>query len=139
MEYINNLELMWLRIQTWARRFKVKLGPEQEEQIKVFCWINCHPEIEPFAFHIANERKSSQIMGMILKYMGVKPGVSDIMIAIPSPPYHGLFIELKAGRNKPTPAQSSFLARVTQKGYLGVCVTGHEAAIETIKTYLREQ
>lgn len=114
----------------------MRLGPETREQIALFDWIRLRPDIEPYAWHVANERRTSISSGRLLKRMGVKPGVSDVMVAIPSGGYHGLFLELKAGKGKPTEAQKNFLANVTLQGYLGICVTGFEAAKAAIESYL---
>lgn len=114
----------------------MNMTPETVEQIKLFDWIRKQPHIEPFAIHIANERSCSIAQGKILKRMGVKAGVSDIFVAIPVGNYHGLWIELKAGKNKATELQQQFLANMTRQGYLSACVVGYEAAREVIETYL---
>jgi len=113
------------------------LKPEEAEQIALFDWIRLHPNIAPYAFHIPNERKTSKQHGYKLKRMGVKPGVSDIFIAIPSLEYYGLFIELKAGKNKATPVQNQFLDDMREQGYQAVCLTGFEEARMFIESYLK--
>ena len=114
----------------------MKLGPEDIELIKVFDWLRENPDIEEDCFHIANERKCSIIQGNILKRKGVKSGVADILVAIPMGGYHGLWVELKTGKNKPTPNQKRFLARMTARGYLAICVWDFEGVQFAVLEYL---
>ena len=113
------------------------LKPETVASIQLFNWVRSMPDVEPYVFHIANERKCTPFEGRILKRMGVSRGVSDYMIAIPSGPYHGMFLELKVGSNKPSEEQQKFLDDMTAKGYMAVCVWGYEAAKIAIETYLK--
>jgi len=110
--------------------------PEEIEQCKLFDWIRTIPELEGNAFHIANERKTHPMRGLLLKRMGVLSGVSDIFVAIPKGGFHGLFLELKAGNNKLSEHQRLFLDKMNQNGYLAICCTGYEAAKAIILTYL---
>jgi len=112
------------------------MHPEEIEQCKLFDWIRTIPELEKCAFHIANERKTNPMRGLLLKRMGVLSGVSDVFIALPKGGFHGLFLELKAGNNKATEHQRLFLEKMTQNGYLAICCTGYEAARAIILTYL---
>lgn len=113
-----------------------KIGIEAQEQIALFDWIKLRPDLAPYCFHIPNERKTSPQYGKILKRMGVMSGVSDIFVAIPCAHYAGLWLELKAGKGKPTPNQVNFLANMVKMGYLSACVVGFEAAREVVETYL---
>lgn len=129
-------ELEELRTFTIIRRLRIKLQPEQAEQIKLFCWIRSRPDIKPYAIHIANERKTSRITGILLKLMGVRPGCSDVLISIARNGHHGLWVELKAGKGRLTLSQKEFLQDMTEQGYLAVCCVGYEAARAVIEDYL---
>jgi hypothetical protein len=109
---------------------------ERDEQIKVFNWINLHPELKDLAFSIPNEGKRSLIMGRLYKRMGLRSGTPDIFIPYPTKTYHGLFIELKFGRNKATPAQAKFIERLQSYGYYAEVIWGADAAIDCIIRYL---
>lgn len=113
------------------------LQPEQIEHINVVNWFHYQfPELADDFHHFANERKCSMQTGRTLKRMGVKKGVADFFLAIPSGIYHGLWIELKVGKGKLSDEQIKFLERKTARGYAAIAVWGFEAAIETIKSYL---
>lgn len=129
-------EVEELRVMTIVRKLRIKLLPEQTEQVKLFCWIRSRPDLEPYAMHLANERKTSFITGTLLKIMGVRAGASDVLIAIARQGYFGLFIELKAGKGKMTTNQKRFLADMTIQGYLAVCCTGYESARAFIEAYM---
>ncbi len=112
------------------------LGKEDIEQVKLFDWIRSKPELEPFCFHVANERKCTQMAGRLLKRKGVKPGVSDNFIAIPRGTFHGMFVELKIWPNKPTPLQELFINNMQSKSYYCVVAYSCEEAKLMINDYL---
>ena len=113
------------------------MKPEEIDQIKVMEWIQVkYPEIYPLTVHVANERRCSLARGFKLKRMGVKAGFPDIFIAYPVHPYHGLFIELKVGKNKATETQKDMLEQLSAQGYMCALVWGHEAAEKVIESYL---
>lgn len=67
---------------------------------------------------------------------GLRPGVSDLFLPIACHGFHGLFIEMKVGNNKPTETQLLFLRDMNEQGYLAVVCWGPDQAILTIKCYL---
>jgi hypothetical protein len=72
-----------------------------------------------------------------LKAEGVRAGVPDLFVPCQRHGYAGLFIELKAGTNKPTEAQRTWLCSLQEAGYY--CKTiwdDPEAVIELIAWYL---
>ena len=109
---------------------------ERDEQIKLFQWIRLHPNIKPYALFIPNDGKRSPVLGAIYKRMGLRPGTSDIFIAIPNKTHHGLWIELKWGKNKATPAQLEFIEDMARQGYAAYVIWGADDAIKQIEQYL---
>lgn len=69
--------------------------------------------------HPANERKCSPQQGARLKAAGVKAGVPDVLIFEPLPHADGfgVAIELKAGKNQPTPEQATWLSGLEAQGW----------------------
>jgi hypothetical protein len=114
------------------------MTPEQIIQCQLMDWIRAQKDLAPYVFHIANERQTSPKHGRILKRMGVRPGVSDLFVGIPSQKYHGLFLELKADSGKPTPAQLEFIETMARQGYAGAVVYGFAAAKQKIQEYLQQ-
>jgi hypothetical protein len=116
--------------------YRYKLKPEQIEQITALeaLRIDC-PDVARAAIHIANERKTTPLNGFILQQMGVKKGVSDLFWPKPSNQYHGLFIEVKTNKGRPTPEQIKFIEEVTQDGYYGCFAYGAKDIIRHVYNY----
>lgn len=76
---------------------------------------------------------------MRLKKEGVCAGVPDLMLAIPSQSYHGLFIEMKRKNkslSKVSSEQTDWHERLKSQGYQVVVAFGADAAITAICEYL---
>ena len=68
------------------------------------------------------------------KRLGHSNGFPDIFIPEPFGIYHGLFIEFKADKNKPTPDQKKWLKKLSDRYYkTAVCYTVEEAIVEVEK------
>lgn len=68
--------------------------------------------------------------------MGTKAGFPDLFLCIARGGYHGLFIELKTVKGKPTALQQTWLNRLNKQGYKAVVCYGFDEAKEAIKGYL---
>ena len=79
---------------------------ETTEQITLFNWAENNAHILPclsLMYHIPNEGKRTN--GAVLKAMGLKSGVPDVCLPVPSHNFNGLYLEMKYGQNKPTKDQ----------------------------------
>jgi hypothetical protein len=94
--------------------------------------------ISDYLFAIPNGGKRSKTEAARMKKMGVKPGVSDLLLPIPRKGFHGLWIELKAKKGKPTKEQLEWLDKMTAEGYAAVLCYGCLSAIKTIEQYMRQ-
>ncbi len=113
---------------------------EAMEQEALFDWADLmrgrHPELD-MLYHIPNGGSRNKIEAANLKRQGVKPGVPDLCLPVPSGKFHGLYIELKAGKNRPSGLQKDWIADLRRQGYAAeVCVGWMEAA-ELIEKYLK--
>jgi len=90
---------------------------ESQIQIAFFQWISHYPRLRKSCWATPNGGTRNAREAVNLKRQGVTPGVPDIMLAIPSHPYHGLFIEFKSENGKLTDSQSKFIDRLTKDGY----------------------
>ena len=68
--------------------------------------------------------------------MGLRKGVSDLCFPICKHGKHGLYLELKYGKNKPTKDQLEFGQVVEERGYQFSIAYNLEEAKEIIKDYL---
>jgi hypothetical protein len=73
-----------------------------------------------------------------LKREGVRPGVPDLMLALPLGRYPGLFIEMKRadGGAGASAEQRRFIARLQRVGYLGAICNGFDEARIVVEAYL---
>jgi hypothetical protein len=122
---------------------------EHAEQVVIFSWAamakNVYPELA-LLFAVANGAKlpyTKDAQGrrfsrqaMILKAEGMKPGVPDMVLPVARGGYHGLFIELKFGKNTPSPEQEEWIMALKEQGYLAKVCYGAESAIAILKNYL---
>jgi hypothetical protein len=121
---------------------KIKLPPASEsvEQICLFRWaaysLAAMPELK-LLHHIPNGGKRDITTAKRLKAEGVKAGVPDICLPVPKGLYHGLYVELKAGKNKTTENQDKWLGALTANGYYTAICYGWEAASKIIIEYLK--
>ena len=67
--------------------------------------------------------------------MGVVAGFSDIFMPRGNAHFKGLFIELKVGKNKATPAQLDFINDMIAEGYQAMVAYGAEEAILMIRQF----
>ena len=72
-----------------------------------------------------------------LKAEGALAGVPDLFIPHSRGMYHGLFIEMKIGKNQPTANQRKVMSKLIDNGYkCEVCYT-LEGFIEVVNDYLK--
>ena len=113
---------------------------EELEQEALFRWAklaeNRWSELK-WLHHIPNGGLRSKAVAVRLKAAGVKAGVPDICLPVPRGAFHGLYIELKVGKNKPTERQEAWLHHLREAGYCTQVCYGWEAARMCIEGYLR--
>ncbi len=93
------------------------------------------PELK-LLYHIPNGGSRNRIEAAHLKEQGVKPGVPDLHLPVSRGGYHGLWIEMKYGKNKTTANQDDWIADLKKQGHsVHVCYSC-EDAIAVITEYL---
>lgn len=116
------------------------MGTEAEEQMIIFRWAAYMKQQKPelaLLYHVPNGGKRDIGTAKKLKYEGVKAGVPDIVLPVSRGGYHGLYIELKVGKNKPTKEQKEWLEALKQEGYYTTWCIGSNQAIKIIEEYLQ--
>lgn len=112
---------------------------EDTKQIRVMDWAagaECrYPELK-WLHHIPNGGVRNSGEAIKLKRMGVKRGISDIHLPFAHGRYHGLYIEMKYGKNMTTQEQTEFLCDM--KGADNCVAVCHDAqaAIDLIERYV---
>lgn len=114
---------------------------EHDHQVALFNWALFNEGRIPalkLLFAIPNGGHRHKRVAARMKAEGVKAGVPDICLPVARSTYHGLFIELKVGKNRPTSRQAAWLKTLSAQGYHAVVCYGYEEAKDTIVKYLEQ-
>lgn len=87
---------------------------------------------------LSGDARRRAILMNKMKREGLVVGASDLFIASPSGPWHGLFLELKDIDKTwchVTEAQRLFMAKVKEQGYAALWAAGFEEARDIIEEY----
>lgn len=88
-------------------------------------------------FHVPNGGFRNGKEASKFRCMGVRAGVSDIIILEPRLNYHGLIIELKTKTNTITKPQEKFLKEMDERNYLTVICYNFDVVKMTLDKYFK--
>lgn len=114
------------------------LKGESAEQAKLF-YLCGFAKRHKYLFHIPNGGSRNPIEAHNLKLQGVKSGVPDLFYPVPNKKYHGLFIEMKYGKNKPTKNQKEWIEYLNSVGYLAVVCYSADEAFKLLNKYFEDK
>lgn len=117
------------------------IGPSEDiVQQHIMEWTdlcsNTYPELS-LLFHVPNGGWRGNAEAGRLKAQGVKAGIPDLFLPVARGKYHGLFIELKVGKNKASANQTWWLKKLNEQGYRAVVCNGFDNATRCLKQYLK--
>lgn len=114
---------------------------EHQEQVYLFNWIAImerqYPELS-LLFAIPNGGQRHVLVAMKMKAEGVKSGVPDLFLPVARGNYHGLFIEMKAGKNKTSEKQNVWIENLQKQGYMVEVCYGSDEAQDLLVSYLEQ-
>ena len=112
---------------------------EHDEQVALMEWAELNkarlPDLE-WLYAIPNGGWRHKVTGARMKREGVKPGVPDLCLCAARHGWHGLYIEMKVGYNKPTDAQAKWLRGLELQGYMTEVCYSWQSAANIIEAYL---
>jgi len=111
---------------------------EHDLQVACIRWFK-HQYPQLLIYAIPNGGARSAATGAMLKAEGVRAGVPDLFLATARGSFHGLYIELKVGKNKSSEAQIDIQERLRCEGYKVVVCYTLESFINEINTYLNNK
>ena len=107
-------------------------------------WMRTYPEYKNCLLHVpngahlaGNAGQRARLMAR-LKAEGLRPGASDYFIAVPRGVYHGMWLEVKAGRNKPAKNQLEWLDTMTNNGNIAKWGAGMDECWSMIEKYMEQ-
>lgn len=114
--------------------------PEHEMQVALFKWAALAGNQDArlrLLFAVPNGGHRDARTAAKLKAEGVKAGVPDVFLPVPCGRIGGLWLELKAGKNKPTAEQRAWHTALRSQGYaVEVVVDDWQRAVTVIERYL---
>lgn len=121
---------------------------EHDEQATLIYWaticVSVLPELD-LLYAIPNGAKlpykktkygrfSREAMKLVAE--GMRKGIPDLFLSVPNGEHHGLYIEMKFGKNKPSSDQIRVIAALREQGYKVVLCYGWREAVKEICDYL---
>ncbi len=101
-------------------------------------WLNLqYPKIGQITFSIPNGAPRSITYAHKLLREGMKAGVPDIMVAYPSEPYHGLFVEFKSPTGTLSEKQKTMIDLFSKQGYKVYVCNDLDKGISEFKKYIK--
>ena len=104
---------------------------EADEQAALIRWAQLYENVYPelaLLYHIPNGGWRHKVTAMKLKGQGAKAGVPDLHLPVARGGYHGLWIEMKYGRNKLTESQVWWHVHLRLEGHaIWLCHSAEEA------------
>lgn len=118
---------------------RIAKNGEHWEQVSLFQWAALcygqYPELR-FMYAVPNAAQRNYGTAMWMKAEGLKAGVPDICLPAPRGIYHGLYVEMKYGNNKPTDEQNAYISFLESQVYCVRVCYSFEAARVIVKDYL---
>ncbi len=112
---------------------------EHHEQVALFEWAarqsNMTPELK-LLHAIPNGGHRHKAVAANMKREGVKAGVPDVFLPVARYGFHGLYIEMKFGKNAPTRSQQWWIDQLATENYKVLVCWGFDAARREIERYL---
>jgi len=112
-----------------------------EHLLQVSCvkWFRLqYPNLASLLFAIPNGGLRNIKVATKLKAEGVLAGVPDLFLAFPKHGLHGLFIEMKYGKNTVTDSQREMMMKLSEAGYWCVVVYNFDQFTNEIQNYLHD-
>lgn len=113
---------------------------EHELQKQIFQWAawmskQRWPELA-LMYAVPNAGKRSPAVAGMMKAEGLKKGFPDTGLPVARGGYHGLFIEYKVGKRRPSPEQKQWLQDLADQGFHAVICRSFDEATSLIADYM---
>lgn len=93
---------------------------EHDQQAALIAWADLiakhHPELG-LLFAIPNAGKRPGLQGQWMREEGLRAGMPDLLLPVARQDFHGFFLELKDGDNRPSSAQQQRIEQLRAQGF----------------------
>lgn len=113
----------------------------EESKLQKACvkWFQMqYPRYKRLLFHVPNGGYRTATTARNMKLEGVVAGVADLILLMPSGPYHGLCIEMKTPKGRQTPRQKQWEQAVSAMGYEYIIVRDIQHFITLIQHWIND-
>jgi hypothetical protein len=113
---------------------------EQEQVVTVARFMAKDTKKYPFLSRLhssLNAAARTPQQGARFKKQGMLSGVPDLFLPVPKNGFHGLYIEMKFKKGKPTESQKQFIADSLLLGYQALICYSAKEAIQAIEDYYK--
>lgn len=113
---------------------------EAHLQQSCILWFNMqHPKLYGLLYISLNGMRTTSTQARTAKAEGMIAGVADLTLSVARHGYHGLFIELKNGKQgRQSQAQKDWQSKVEAQGYRYVIVRDFYTFRRAIESYLND-
>ena len=128
----------WSKQKIWTNKRRGESYSEHDLQCEcVQSFRTKYPQFSLLLFAIPNGGQRHLSVAAKLKAEGVLSGVPDLFLAFPSGEYHGLWLELKVGKNTLTDNQKMMFGRLSEQKYKCVEIRSIEDFSSEVEEYLK--
>jgi len=137
----SNTRRLWTNIAYDNRQFKTEIKISEHQHQKTFCKYCELKNIPVFAIPNSQalsflNRDAARNAMIKLKHEGLRPGIPDLFIPIPTKKHHGMFIEMKTKGGSTNTNQDYWLKKLKELGYETVICYSSDEAQDKLKEYL---
>lgn len=140
---LSRMSVLSIATQVAATTRTRKASPEHDAQVRLFEAIDAHPVLRdaliyavPNAGGYRGGFKANAARAARMKAEGVRRGPPDINVDEARQGWHGLRIEMKARKNRPTSEQREWIDKLVARGYRAVVCYSEAEAWQVLIEYM---
>lgn len=133
-----NISVHALALARLAKDPDLRKGKQEHyDQVQIFDhFYRCDTHVYDHLYAIPNGGFRAKKTAAAIEAEGAKRGYPDMGLEIPAGVYHGMRIEQKHGKRKPSADQVAWLRRLSEMGFYVVLAFSPDETINTIKRYV---
>ena len=121
-----------------SKKIKISESALQQQCLKWFAFQYPKLAESGLLFSIPNGANKTIAQAMKFKREGLVSGIPDLMLAVPKGIYHGLFIEMKSNKGKPSANQIKMIGKLRDQYYYVDIINSFEQFTSLINKYLAQ-